>query len=154
MRDIFFWYASSGIGNMNSVGAVITGFVAGGLVVIAVLQVEKLGVDDPVGAFSVHGVCGFWGLVATGLFATASSPVDDSLEGLFYGGGAGLLGDQVIGGLAIAAFVAVTAGVMFYGLKAAGLLRVSEEEELAGLDMSEHGSPGYGPEFFSTQVPS
>ena len=59
------------------------------------------------------------------------------------GGGAGLLIDQLIGGIAIAVFVTIASGIMFGGIKAAGLLRVSEEEELQGLDLSEHGAPGY-----------
>ncbi|MEM9133597.1 MAG: ammonium transporter [Actinomycetota bacterium] len=137
----------SGIGEMSPVGTLITGGVAGVLVVISVLTVERLGVDDPVGAFSVHGLAGFWGLLATGLLAT-TSPVNGAEEsaGLLYGGGAGLFLDQLIGGVVIGVFVFVTAGAMFFGLKAAGLLRVSPEEEQAGLDISEHGSPGYGPD--------
>ena len=135
----------SGIGNFTSVPTLITGAVAGAIVVLSIRAVESAKVDDPVGAFSVHGVCGFWGLIATGLFATASSPVggEDAVEGLFFGGGAGLLVDQLIGGVAIAVFVTVASAIMFGTLKSAGLFRVSEEEELAGLDLSEHGTPGY-----------
>ena len=133
----------SGIGNFNSLGTLITGAVAGVIVVLSILAVEKAKVDDPVGAFSVHGVAGFWGLIATGLFSTSNSPVDDSLNGLFYGGGADLLITQIIGGVAIAAFVMIAAGLLFGTLRAAGIFRVSLEEELAGLDLSEHGAPGY-----------
>ena len=133
----------SGIGNFISIGTILTGFVAGVIVVLSIKAIEKAKIDDPVGAFSVHGVCGFWGLIATGLFASESSPVDSTGGGLLTGGGADLLIDQFIGGIAIFAFVAVTAGILFTGIKAAGLLRVSEEEELAGLDLSEHGAPGY-----------
>ena len=136
----------SGIGNFTSVGTLLTGAIAGAIVVLSIKAVEGAKIDDPVGAFSVHGVCGFWGLVATGLFATAASPVgggEGAVEGLLMGGGAGLLVDQVIGGIAIAIFVTVASGIMFGAIKAAGLLRVSEEEELQGLDLSEHGAPGY-----------
>jgi len=133
----------SGIGNFSSLGTVATGLVAGVIVVWAIRFVEGLKIDDPVGAFSVHGVAGFWGLLATGLFATTGSPVDNSLEGLFYGGGFGLLTDQFIGGVAIAAFVIVSTGLLFLAIRSAGLLRVSVDEELAGLDVSEHGSPAY-----------
>ncbi|NNF55718.1 MAG: ammonium transporter [Acidimicrobiales bacterium] len=133
----------SGIGDMNVAGTLATGAIAGSIVVVAVLAIERAGVDDPVGAISVHGICGFWGLVATGLFATTNS-TGGANSGLFAGGGAGLLGTQIFGGLAIAAFVGVTSGGLFLALKAAGILRVSREEELAGLDVSEHGSPGYG----------
>ncbi len=133
----------SGIGNFVSIGTVLTGFVAGVIVVLSIKAVERAKIDDPVGAFSVHGVAGFWGLIATGLFASESSPVDSSGGGLLTGGGTGLLIDQAIGGIAIFAFVATAAGLLFSAIKAAGLLRVSEEEELAGLDLSEHGAPGY-----------
>ena len=89
--------------------------------------------------------------MATGLFAT-TSPVNGAEEsaGLFYGGGAGLLINQLIGGLAIAAFVLVAAGALFTVLKMAGMLRVSEEEEAKGLDISEHGSPGYAADLLTT----
>ena len=137
----------SGIGEFSPMGTIWTGLVAGMLVVLSVLAIERLGIDDPVGAFSVHGVCGFWGLLATGLFAT-TSPVNGATEaaGLFYGGGGGLFVDQLVGGIVIAAIVGVASAAMFFGIKAIGLLRVSEEEEIAGLDVSEHGSPGYGPD--------
>ena len=136
----------SGIGNFTALGTIATGVIAGVIVVVSVRAVESAKIDDPVGAFSVHGVCGFWGLIATGLFATANSPVgggEDAPVGLFSGGGADVLVTQVIGGVAIAAFVTVASGILFGALKTAGMLRVSEEEELAGLDLSEHGAPGY-----------
>jgi Amt family ammonium transporter len=137
----------SGIGEMSVLGTLITGGVAGIIVVLSVLAIERRGIDDPVGAFSVHGVGGAWGLLATGLFAT-TSPINGAEEsaGLFYGGGLSLLGNQAMGLLAIAVFVTISAGALFTGLKSAGLLRVSEEDERAGLDMSEHGAPGYGPD--------
>ena len=140
----------SGIGEMSALGTILTGLVAGILVVFSVLTVERMKIDDPVGAFSVHGLGGFWGLLATGLFAT-TSPINGAEEsaGLFYGGGVGLLFDQLIGGLAIAVFVFAAAGLLFFVLRTAGLLRVTAEEEAAGLDISEHGSPGYGPEIIS-----
>ena len=136
----------SGIGNFTSIGTLITGAIAGVIVVFSINAIERMKIDDPVGAFSVHGVCGFWGLIATGLFATQASPVGggpDGSEGLFFGGGADVLVTQIIGGLAIAVFVSIASAILFGGIKAAGLLRVSEEEELAGLDLSEHGAPGY-----------
>ena len=134
----------SGIGDMNAFGTLATGAIAGGIVVLSVLAIERAGIDDPVGAVSVHGVCGFWGLIATGLFATTNSTGGGN-TGLFGGGGFGLLGDQIVGGLVIAAFVGVTTGALFFALKSAGILRVSAEEEVAGLDVAEHGAPGYGP---------
>ncbi len=133
----------SGIGDMNVIGTLLTGAIAGVLVTFSVLFIEKIGIDDPVGAFSVHGLCGFWGLVATGLFATTAG-TNGAVDGLFAGGGAGLLLDQIVGGLAIAAFVGAASLVLFGSLKAAGLLRVSLEEEIGGLDLSEHGTAAYG----------
>lgn len=137
----------SGVGAMDPFGAIITGAVAGVLVVLAVLFIERvIKVDDPVGASALHGVCGFWGLLATGLLAT-----DD---GLFMGGGADLFITQLIGGVAILAFVAVTAGILFFGLKASGILRVSAEDEQIGLDLTEHGAPGYGPDLLAESNPA
>lgn len=143
----------SGVGEMSWFGTLITGAVAGTLVVLSVLGIERLGIDDPVGAFSVHGVGGLWGLLATGLFAT-TTPVNGLTEsaGLFYGGGLGLFADQLVGGLAIALFVSVAAGALFVGLKALDMLRVSPEDEHVGLDISEHGSPGYGPDILAASA--
>ncbi len=138
----------SGIGDLSPWGTVITGTVAGAIVVVAVLGIERLGVDDPVGAFSVHGICGFWGLLATGLLSSSNSLAGhESSPGLLLGGGGGLFVDQLVGGLGIAAFVAVTTGALFMTLKTAGLLRVNPEDEIVGLDLSEHGSPGYSADF-------
>ena len=102
----------SGIGDMNALGTLLTGSIAGVLVTFSVLFIERIGIDDPVGAFSVHGLCGFWGLLATGLFATTGG-TNGAVDGLFAGGGAGLLLDQFVGGIAIAAFVAVASIVLF-----------------------------------------
>ncbi len=143
----------SGIGEMDWIGTCITGLVAGALVVFSVLTVERQKIDDPVGAFSVHGLCGFWGLLATGLFAT-TSPINgaEDAAGLLYGGGAGLLVDQLIGGVAIGVVVFGAAFALFTALKTAGLLRVSAEEEKMGLDVAEHGSTGYGPDLMTAAV--
>ena len=89
-----------------------------------------------VGAVSVHGVCGAFGTIAVGFFATDG--------GLFYGGGTAQLVTQLIGVVSIAAFVAVTTGLLFQAIKATVGLRVTEEEELMGLDVKEHGAAGYG----------
>jgi len=124
------------VDTVDVVPALIIGFVAGIVVVPAALLLERaFKVDDPVGAVAVHAVSGFWGLIAAGLFT-----ID---EGLFEGGGTELLVTQVLGALAIIAWVAVTTGILFGGMKAIGILRVSPAEELEGLDLSEHGAPGY-----------
>ena len=121
-------------------GAIIIGAVAGVLVVFGVWLLDyKLHIDDPVGAVAVHCLNGIWGTIAVGLFATTSAPGNDSLTGLFYGGGFKLLGIQLLGFLAVAAWTAVTITITFLVIKAIVGLRVSEEEEIVGLDSCEHG---------------
>jgi ammonium transporter, Amt family len=127
---------------VSSVGAVVIGAVAGVLVVGSVLFFDRVRIDDPVGAVSVHGVCGAFGTICVGLFATDDS--DFWQQGLFYGGGTDQLLSQVIGVGAVAAFVAVTSGLLFLAIKFTVGLRVSEEEEIQGLDVLEHGAAGYG----------
>ncbi|MGM0675032.1 MAG: ammonium transporter [Spirochaetota bacterium] len=123
-------------------GSVIIGLLAGVIVVASVEFLDKvLHVDDPVGAVSVHGTAGAWGTIAVGLFADGVN--DPDMVGLFYGGGAGQLGIQVIGVLAVFAYVVVAALILFGILKALGILRVSEKEELQGLDIGEHGVESY-----------
>ncbi|MCM1145224.1 MAG: ammonium transporter family protein, partial [Lachnoclostridium sp.] len=102
---------------------------------------HKLHIDDPVGAVAVHCLNGIWGTIAVGLFATTSAPGNEDIVGLFYGGGFTLLGIQLIGFAAVAAWTAVTITVTFLVIKAVVGLRVSEEEEIVGLDSCEHGLP-------------
>ena len=121
-------------------GALIIGAVSGVLVVFGVWLLDyKLHIDDPVGAVAVHCLNGIWGTIAVGLFATTSAPGNDSLTGLFYGGGFKLLGIQLLGFLAVAAWTAVTITITFLVINAIVGLRVSEEEEIVGLDSCEHG---------------
>jgi len=121
-------------------GALAIGAVAGLLVVFGVWFLDyKLRVDDPVGAVAVHCLNGIWGTIAVGLFATTSAPGNDTFVGLFYGGGFTLLGKQLIGFAAVAAWTAVTITIAFLVIKATVGLRVSEEEEIVGLDSCEHG---------------
>ena len=115
------------------------------IVVFSVLFFERIRIDDPVGAVSVHGICGVWGTLAIGLFAKW----DDAFlgredAGLFYGGGVSQLVMQLIGVVIVAAWVLSTTGLLFFVLKKTNMLRVTAEEEIAGLDVSEHGSGGYG----------
>jgi Amt family ammonium transporter len=135
---------TAGTAAVSNVGALVIGTAAGGLVVASVLFFDRIGIDDPVGAISVHGVCGAFGTLCVGLFATADT--DFWKQGLFYGGGADQLVTQVIGVVTVAGFVAVAAGALFLGLKHTIGLRVSADEEIAGLDVEEHGAPGYAPE--------
>ena len=121
-------------------GALIIGAVSGVLVVFGVWLLDyKLHIDDPVGDVAVNCLNGIWGTIAVGLFATTSAPGNDSLTGLFYGGGFKLLGIQLLGFLAVAAWTAVTITITFLVIKAIVGLRVSEEEEIVGLDSCEHG---------------
>ena len=135
---------TAGCGTMNVMGSLITGGIAGFIVVFSVVFFDRIRIDDPVGAISVHGVCGAWGTIAVGLFAR----YDDAFlgrdkAGLFYGGGLDQLIVQVLMVLIIAAWVAVTTGVLFFLIKKTIGLRVSEQEEIEGLDTHEHGMPGY-----------
>lgn len=131
----------------DALGAIVIGLVAGLLVVFGVWLLDyKLRVDDPVGAVAVHCLNGIWGTLAVGLFATDTAPgysIADAngvtLTGLFYGGGFKLLGLQLLGFASVAAWTAVTITVTFLIIKATIGLRVTEEEELVGLDAKEHG---------------
>ena len=124
----------------DALGAIIIGIVAGLLVVFGVWFLDYvLRVDDPVGAVAVHCLNGIWGTIAVGLFATTSAPGNDDLVGLFYGGGFTLLGKQLIGFAAVAAWTVVTITITFLVIRAAVGLRVTEEEEIVGLDAMEHG---------------
>ena len=133
----------------DAFGAIIIGFVAGLLVCFGVWFLDYvLRIDDPVGAVAVHMMNGIWGTIAVGLFATNSAPgysIADSkgneLVGLFYGGGFKLLGLQLTGFVAVAAWTAVTITIVFLIIKATLGLRVTEEEEIIGLDPTEHGLP-------------
>ncbi len=123
-------------------GALVIGAVAGLLVVFGVWLLDNvLHIDDPVGAVAVHCLNGIWGTIAVGLFATTSAPGNDTLVGLFYGGGFSLLGIQLLGFAAVAAWTAVTITITFLVIKAIFGLRVSEQEEIIGLDATEHGLP-------------
>ena len=123
----------------DALGATAIGAVAGVLVVFGVWFCDyKLHVDDPVGAVAVHMMNGIWGTIAVGLFATPSAPLS-TLTGLFYGGGFSLLFTQIIGCAATALWTAVTIFIAFKLIDLTLGLRVSEEEEITGLDATEHG---------------
>ncbi len=131
----------------DAFGAIVIGAVAGLLVVFGVWLLDyKLRIDDPVGAVAVHMMNGIWGTIAVGLFATNTAPgysiADASgteLVGLFYGGGVKLLGLQLIGFASVAAWTVVTITIVFLVIKATIGLRASQEEEIIGLDATEHG---------------
>lgn len=134
-------------GAVTPIMSVVIGAVGGVIVVFSVLFFDKVRIDDPVGAISVHGVVGAWGVLSIGLFAT----YDDAFlgredAGLFYGGGFEQLAVQALMVLIILVWVGVTTAALFAGIKATIGLRVSPEEEFEGLDVLEHGLQGYAPD--------
>jgi len=134
--------------------AVIIGAVASFLMYLAVLALDAIRIDDPVGAFPVHGIAGLWGVIAVGLFSSESGLEqagysDPSKYGLLLGGGFEQLGAQLIGAASIIAWVVVTAFILFSAIKVTIGLRVPPEEEEKGLDLLEHGLDSY-PDFGPT----
>ena len=141
---------TAGCDVMDAFGAIMVGIVSGLLVCFGVWFLDYvLHVDDPVGAVAVHMMNGLWGTIAVGLFATETSPgfaiahdggaSNIAGEGLFYGGGFELLGKQLIGVAAVGSWTAITIAIVFYIIKKTIGLRASEQEEILGLDITEHG---------------
>lgn len=118
--------------------SIIISAVGGVLVMVSGRVLEMLKIDDPVGAISVHLVCGAWGTLAIGLFASLGS-----VNGLFHGGGLGRLIIQLIGVIACRVWTAATTGLPFFAINKTIGLRVSAEEEIQGLDAMEHGAIAY-----------
>ena len=132
---------TAGCGNMTAGGAVLAGLIGGIIVVFSIEFIEKkLKIDDAIGAASVHGVVGFWGTIVVGLWGIDG---DGAAIGVFNGGGSAQLVAQLIGGLAYVVWAVVLSFIVFGILKYTMGLRVTEEEEVAGLDISEHGSIAY-----------
>ena len=129
---------TAGCAFVSPVSAAIIGALGGIVVVLSVLLLERMKIDDPVGAISVHGTCGALGTILLGFF--------HSDQGIFFGGSFGFLGAQIVGVLAVFVWCLVTGFILFYGIKAITGLRVTEEEEQAGLDYEEHGASAY-PDF-------
>jgi Amt family ammonium transporter len=130
--------------------AVIIGLVGGVIVVLGTLGLDRIKVDDPVGAVPVHGMNGIWGTLAIGIFGTQKVMMDGAAletglanNGLLYGGGLTQLGIQALGTFAVVAFVIASMGIVFYAIKMTIGLRVSRAEELRGLDIGEHGMEAY-----------
>ena len=149
---------TAGCDAMDALGASVVGIVSGILVVVVVEVLDlKLHIDDPVGAVGVHMANGIWGTIAVGLLATPSAPA--GLEGLFYTGSFKLLGIQALGVAAVAAYAAVMMIITFALIGKLHGLRVTEEEEVTGLDITEHGLPSAYPDFapavnkFATYAP-
>jgi ammonium transporter, Amt family len=141
---------TAAVGAVTTPVSILIGAIGGAIVVVSVKFFDRVGVDDPVGAISVHGVVGAWGTFSIALFAT----FDDAFlgredAGLFYGGGIDQMVTQVTMIGAHFVFMVVAAGALFLAIKHTVGLRVSPEEELAGLDVLEHGSAGYGPDLLA-----
>ncbi|MDR0883208.1 MAG: ammonium transporter [Oscillospiraceae bacterium] len=149
---------TAGCADVDPLGSLIIGTVGGLLVVVAAEFIDKrLQVDDPVGAVAVHGVNGLWGTIAVGLFKHSDTLNEDgvvtSARGLFYGGGLHQLGIQALGVVAIAGWVVVTTSIVFFLIKKTNGLRCSAQDEIDGLDISEHGLPSsYGGFLFDPEA--
>jgi Amt family ammonium transporter len=147
---------TAGCATLDPWAALVVGIVAGLVVMGGIRLLDNLKVDDPVGAVSVHGFAGIWGVLAVGLFSSesnleAAGYADPSSYGLLLGGGIDQFVVQLIGILAIIGWVLVTAGILFFGIKFTMGMRVSEAEEIRGLDVDEHGLEAY-PEFAASPL--
>jgi Amt family ammonium transporter len=135
--------------------SILIGAIAGIVVPLAVDFVERIKVDDPIGAVAVHGFCGIWGTLSLGFFAsgTFGVPTPDGIDlttkvqGLFYGGGLDQLKAQFIGSLTCVVVISAASIALMWGVKATRTLRVSHDGELEGIDLHEHGTPAYHMEF-------
>lgn len=137
---------TAGCDALDAVGAVVVGIVSGILVVVVVEFLDlKLHIDDPVGAIGVHCANGIWGTLAVGLLANPDAPA--GLPGLLYTGSFSFFGIQVLGVLSVAAYAVVMMVIFFAILKKTHGLRVSADDEIAGLDSTEHGLPSAYPDF-------
>lgn len=139
---------TAGCAYVDVLGSLIIGAVGGIIVVFAVVFFDKIRIDDPVGATSVHLANGVFGTICVGLFAKEGVTSMSTVNGLFYGGGFSQLGTQLLGVLAVAVFVFPVSMLVWYLLKKTMGIRVTLEEEITGLDIGEHGNTAY-PEFLS-----
>ena len=137
---------TAGTANVSPLSAVLIGVIGGIIVNYSVALFDRLKIDDPVGAISVHGVCGAWGTLAVGFFAQESF---GGVNGLFFGGGINLLFAQLLGVVAVFIWSFGLSMVMFLILKHTMGIRVTKEEEILGLDLVEHGAEAY-PDFTVT----
>jgi Amt family ammonium transporter len=129
---------------VSPTGSIAIGALAGMIMVLAVDFTEWIRVDDPCGAFAVHGICGIFGTISLGFFAVGNY---GGVKGILYGGNADQLVAQLEGSAMIIACTAAAGLLLMFGIKAIGMLRISEAEELEGLDIAEHGAPAYHPEY-------
>lgn len=134
--------------------SVVIGFIAGAVMYGTMVLMDNIGIDDPIGAIAAHGMGGVWGTLSAGLFTTpALAAANGGRPGLFYGGGLTQLGVQALSVAAVAAFVFVASFAVFALLKATIGIRVKADQELNGLDISEHGVYGYSEGLVATDQP-
>jgi Amt family ammonium transporter len=144
---------------VSPAGALWIGGIAGVVCIYGLELIEWFRVDDPVGAVTVHGLCGIWGTLSLGLFATGEfgapsaigADVSATVRGLFYGGGGNQLLAQIIGSASITVATFASSMLLMYAVKQTGTLRVSEAGELQGLDLHEHGGPAY-PDLYNVGI--
>lgn len=137
---------TAGCAYVSVPSSLIIGAIAGVIVVFSVLLFDRAKIDDPVGATSVHLICGIFGTLCIGLFAQEGVTSLSTVNGLFFGGGLSLLGKEALGVLAVGAFAFAASSLIWYLLKNTIGIRVSLEEEIQGLDIGEHGHSAY-PDF-------
>ncbi len=139
---------TAGAANFSIFGAIIVGFIAGMIAANGVFLLDRLRIDDPVGAVPVHLMCGAWGTLIIGFLADPNAaPGGDGPAGLLYGGSLSLLISQITGLVAILTYVGLTTGMLFLTLRSIGWLRVSPEAEMVGLDLAEHATPAYNEDY-------
>jgi Amt family ammonium transporter len=140
---------------VSPAGALLIGAIAGIVVPLGVDLLEKWKIDDPIGAVAVHGFAGIWGTLSLGLFASGQFgiPTPDGIDvttkitGLFYGGGLDQLKAQFVGSFTAVVVISMVSIALMWGVKATKTLRISQDGELEGIDIHEHGSPAYHMEF-------
>jgi len=139
---------TAGAANISVFGAVLIGFIAGIIATNGVLLLDRVGIDDPVGAVPVHLMSGAWGVIALGFLADPDAvPGGNGPSGLLYGGSASQLVSQLTGLVAIFVFAASSVGILFLVMQSLDWLRVSVDEEMTGLDLAEHSTPAYNEDF-------
>ena len=144
---------TAGCYNITGGWSIVVGILAGMLCVEGVLLIDKMKIDDPVGAITVHGVCGIFGTAAVGLFGYGNAATGEEPLGLLVGGGASQLGIQLMGAVSGVAFAFVVGAIVWLALKflVPGGVRVSEAHELEGLDIAECGVEAYNEELTGIQ---
>ncbi len=139
---------TAGAANLSLFGALLIGLIAGIIATNGVLLLDRVGIDDPVGAVPVHLMCGAFGTIALGFLANPNAVASgDGPAGFLYGGDISLLVSQVTGVVAISAYSALVIGTMFGVMRSIGWLRMSVEHEMAGADLAEHATPAYNEDF-------